>query len=113
MKPDWSEQMILRMSRKYTENECIQGLLKMVSGLQKEIGVLKSDLSEAEDKIKKLEHRIHQTPNKDLAKDEAYTKIDRALKIVSKELGKVRKERDKWRDKVIVSKIQNPGNAQP
>ncbi len=48
------EAILLKIKRDFTENEAVQSLLKIVSALEIEIGVLKSEKHELQDKINKI-----------------------------------------------------------
>lgn len=48
------EAILLKLKREFTESEAVQQLLKMVSDLEIEIGMLKSEKSELQDKINKM-----------------------------------------------------------
>lgn len=50
----FEDTILLKIKRDFTENESVQQLLKMVSELEIEIGVLKSEKSELQDKINKM-----------------------------------------------------------
>lgn len=50
----FEDTILLKIKRDFTENEAIQQLLKMVSELEVEIGILKSEKLELQDKINKM-----------------------------------------------------------
>jgi predicted nucleic acid-binding Zn-ribbon protein len=46
--------ILLKIKREFTTDEAVQTVLKAMAELQKEIGMLKSELAEAEDKVEKI-----------------------------------------------------------
>ena len=50
----YQDTILLSIKRQFTTDEAVQTVLKMMAGLQQEIGMLKCELAEAEDKVERI-----------------------------------------------------------
>ena len=92
------EAILLKIRRDFTVNEAVQSLLKIISSLEFEIGMLKSDLAEARFKIHKLETNEKKT-KKEWLKDDLIGLMDEQLKQKTKKVTELSKSVNDWRNK--------------
>lgn len=94
----FDETILLKIKREFTTNEAVQQLLKLLSERETEIGVLKSELSEAIDKAEKLRTESKMT-KKEWLKDEVIAQIEHLRKTEQKKLVLYKKSLEDWRYK--------------
>lgn len=94
----FEDTILLKIKRDFTETEAVQQLLKMVSELEIEIGMLKSEKAEVQDKLNKATNQG--VKGKKLwLQDELFNDLNNQLKK-SKETQKVlQKQVNDWREK--------------
>lgn len=84
-KPDYIERTILQLRREYGKDELVAALIKQVSEREIEIGKLKAEIDEANDKVEKIRSRliserkkkIDVSAEKEIKKDELYVKLEK------------------------------------
>lgn len=83
--PDYIERTILQLRREYGKDELVAALIKQVSEREIEIGKLKAEIDEANDKVEKIRARliserkkkIDVSAEKEIKKDELYIKLEK------------------------------------
>jgi uncharacterized protein YqfA (UPF0365 family) len=83
--PDYIERTILQLRREYGKDELVAALIKQISEREIEIGKLKAELDEANDKVDKIKARIIMerkkkidiAAEKEIKKDELYVKLEK------------------------------------
>jgi Asp-tRNA(Asn)/Glu-tRNA(Gln) amidotransferase B subunit len=83
--PDYIERTILQLRREYGKDELVAALIKQVSEREIEIGKLKAEIDEANDKVEKIRARliserkkkIDIAAEKEIKKDELYVKLEK------------------------------------
>lgn len=98
---EFKNEVLLSLSRKYSENEMMQLLIENNKKLQMQIGILKSELAEAYHKMKEIEKGFPQYA--EYKKDEALRKL---YSTVYGENKKLKKDLDYWQTKFIQLKNQ-------
>lgn len=84
-KPDYIERTILQLRREYGKDELVAALIKQISEREIEIGKLKAEIDEANDKVEKIRSRliserkkkIDVSAEKEIKKDELYVKLEK------------------------------------
>lgn len=84
-KPDYIERTILQLRREYGKDELVAALIKQISEREIEIGKLKAEIDEANDKVEKIRARliserkkkIDVSAEKEIKKDELYVKLEK------------------------------------
>lgn len=87
------EAILLKLKREFTTNEAVQSLLKIVSALEVEIGVLKSERDEAIDRAKEGRTK------KEWLKEELVSDLNNQMKRQQKRLTEANKAMEEWRNK--------------
>lgn len=83
--PDYIERTILQLRREYGKDELVAALIKQVSEREIEIGKLKAEIDEANDKVEKAKSRviaerkkkIDVSAEREIKKDELYVKLEK------------------------------------
>jgi Asp-tRNA(Asn)/Glu-tRNA(Gln) amidotransferase B subunit len=83
--PDYIERTILQLRREYGKDELVAALIKQVSEREIEIGKLKAEIDEANDKVEKIRARliserkkkVDVSAEREIKKDELYTKLEK------------------------------------
>jgi len=83
--PDYIERTILQLRREYGKDELVAALIKQVSEREIEIGKLKAEIDEANDKVEKTRARIILERKKkvdvaaetEIKKDELYVRLEK------------------------------------
>lgn len=90
----FEDTILLKIKRDFTESEAIAQLTKLVSEKQIEIGMLKSELSEAK-------HKLVQKKNtkKEWLKDELIAYMDKRQKEAERQYKLALNSVNEWRDK--------------
>ena len=90
------EAILLKIKRDFTTNEAVQSLLKIVSQLEMEIGVLKQEVIEEKDMVKKIRTEKLQTKKQWMQEEmfEFISKENDHLKVKVKEY---KKSMEDWR----------------
>ncbi len=92
------EFILLKIKREFTTNEAVQSLLKIVSALEIEIGMLKSERDEAISKAEKV--RVEGTKTKkEWLKDDVVFQMDKQMKATEKKAAESQKSLNEWRNK--------------
>lgn len=94
----WEETVLLKIKREFTENEAVQQLLKMVSELEIEVGVLKSERDEAADKAEKL-RRLPTMTKKQWLQEEVFISVNCELETLKRKNTEYKKSFEEWRNK--------------
>lgn len=94
----WDDTILLKIKREFTENEAVQQLLKMVSELEHEIGVLKSERDEAADTAKKL-RTIPTMTKKQWLQEEVFVSVNCELETLKRKNTERKKSAEEWRNK--------------
>lgn len=91
------EAILLKIKRDFTTNEAVQSLLKIISSLELEIGVLKSEIEEAKYHAEKI--KSEGMTKKLWLKDEVIKDINHQFEIVRKKYTASKKSMEEWRQK--------------
>lgn len=83
--PDYIERTILQLRREYGKDELVAALIKQVSEREIEIGKLKAEIDEANDKVEKIRAKIILERKKkvdvaaetEIKKDELYVRLEK------------------------------------
>jgi hypothetical protein len=92
------KEVLLKIKREFLEAEAIQILLKKISELEYEIGVLKSERDEALEKGTKIQIGEAQT-KKAWLKDELIARMDEEIKQNQKNNTEMRRQLEEWKEK--------------
>jgi hypothetical protein len=101
--------VLLKIKREFTSNEAVQSLLKMVSALEYENGVLKSDIADLEFKINKLRGGQGKSERKWL-QDEIFKKVKSELTLLKQDNMLHKKSMVEWRQKYFSLMAQKQPN---
>lgn len=97
--------------QKIGKDEAVEGLLKTISELQIEIGVVKGELGEALDRLEKMKTEDVR-PRKLWLKDEVIEELSKRIKTIEKRIKEANKSAEDWRDKYFQI-INKPKDEQP
>lgn len=92
------ESILLKLKREFETNEAVKLLLKMVSGLETEIGILKSERDELEDKLRQYIGGGGKG-KKEWLKDELIADMQQQIKNKDKNCKEYKKSMNDWRNK--------------
>lgn len=92
------EAILLKLKRDFTTNEAVQSLLKIVSALEIEVGMLKSELAESKDYIVKLKTQ-EKGSKKEWLKDDVIKQMNKDLEVSQKKHTEYKKSFEQWRQK--------------
>lgn len=92
------EFILLKIKREFTTNEAVQSLLKIISALEMEIGVLKSEVSEARDKAERIRQERTLT-KRQWMEEEIFLHLSQELKIQTRKNTEHSKSAADWRNK--------------
>ena len=90
--------ILLKIKRDFTHNEAVQSLLKIVSALELETGVLKSELSEAKDKLREIRKERLMT-KKQWLQEEAFAIVNKEKANLENKSRQYKKSMEEWRQK--------------
>lgn len=97
--------ILLKIKREFTTNEAVQTLLKAMAGLEKEIGMLKSELAEAEYKVEKI--RTEKTlTKKEWMEQEMFEHIHKENNHLTAKIKEYKKGMEEWQAKYFSLLIQ-------
>ena len=105
----WDDTILLKIKREFTDNEAVQQLLKMISELEVEIGVLKSERDEAVDMAKKL-RTVPTMTKKQWLQEEVFVSVNCELETLRRKYTENKKSFEEWRNKYF-SLLAKTGNA--
>lgn len=106
-----SEQAILlKIKREFTQDEAVKELLKRLSQAETEIGYLKSELAEAEFRLREKEEGQVKT-KKTWLKDELIKDMNDQMKILEEKANKASKDQKYWQDRYFSLLAQNQVNG--
>lgn len=94
----YDDTILLKIKRDFTENEAVQQLLKMVSELEIEIGMLKSERDEWKDKADKIRSERTQT-RKQWLQDEIFISVQAEITHLKIKQREYKKKMEEWRNK--------------
>lgn len=92
------EAVLLKIKRDFTNSEAVQSLLKIVSALEIEVGMLKSELAEAKSIANKIRKERTQT-KKQWLQDEVMVEIAKELTKHKDRSTELNKQANEWRNK--------------
>jgi len=92
------EAILLKIKREFTTNEAVQSLLKIVSGLETEIGVLKSEVAEAQDKAEKIRKERTLT-KKQWMQEEMFEYLNKEHETLRARIKEYKKSMEDWQAK--------------
>lgn len=100
----FENEILLRIRRKYKDNENVKLLLQMISSLQMELGMVKSERDELLDKLKEksvVEKVVVENgkTRKAWTKDEVFADIKKELEVLRKRKTELSKDNEKWRNR--------------
>lgn len=95
MEDEW---ILLKIKREFTTNEAVQSLLKMVATLEFQIGVLKSDLCESNDKLNKIVKEGTKT-KKQWMQEEVFKNNTKQIETISKKAKDYQASMVEWRQR--------------
>ena len=83
--PDYIERTILQLRREYGKDELVAALIKQVSEREIEIGKLKAEIDEANDKVEKIrakiilerKKKVDVAAEKEIKTDELYVRLEK------------------------------------
>jgi hypothetical protein len=83
--PDYIERTILQLRREYGKDELVAALIKQVSEREIEIGKLKAEIDEANDKVEKIrakiilerKKKVDVAAEKEIKKEELYVRLEK------------------------------------
>ena len=98
--PDYIERTILQLRREYGKDELVAALIKQVSEREIEIGKLKAEIDEANDKVEKIRAKIILERKKkvdvaaetEIKKDELYVRLQRKCDEKGNEIQTLKKQ---------------------
>lgn len=93
-----NEAILLKIKRDFTTNEAVKSLLKIISGLEMEIGVLKQERDEAEYKAQ-MAVQDGLKPKKAWLKDELIKDMQAQMSRQMIKNRDARKDMENWRNK--------------
>lgn len=106
----FDDTILLKIKRDFTESEAVQQLLKMISELEIEIGVLKSERDEWKDLADRL--RTTQTmTKKQWLQEEAFTQIVSEKEVLKRKKDEYKKGMEDWRNRYF-SLLAKKSNCQ-
>ena len=94
----WEETVLLKIKRDFTQNEAVQRLLKIISDLELEIGILKSERDEAIDTLNKFRTLPTKT-KKQWLQEEVFTDLKKENEILKNKNIENKKLFTEWRNK--------------
>lgn len=94
------EKILLKIKRNFTTNEAVQTLLKIVSGLETEIGVLKTEVAEAQYKIEKIRKERTLT-KRQWMQEEIFEDISKELYSSQYKIKEYKRSMENWRAKYL------------
>ena len=112
----WEGSVLLKIKRDFTESEAVQQLIKMVSELEIEIGILKSERHELTDELNKLKNSVEQDglkTRKAWLKDELFDMLDSQMKAKDARNKIDKQSMEEWRNKYfsLLAKVGNGENV--
>lgn len=93
-----NEAILLKIKRDFTSNEAVQSLLKIVSGLEIEVGTLKSELHEAQHKLERIRKERTLT-KKQWMEEEIVIEFSKEIIQLKKKNKELQKQANDWRDR--------------
>lgn len=94
----FEDSILLKIKREFTENEAVQQLLKMVSELEIEVGMLKSEKEELIHKMEKL-RTLPTMTKKQWLQEEAFAAVVSELEGIKKKKEEFKKSMESWRNR--------------
>lgn len=101
------EAILLKIKRDFTENEAVQSLLKIISSLEIEVGILKSELEEARYKVDRIRKEGTLT-KKQWMKEEVFDYMNKEKINLNNKIKQYRKSIEDWQSKYF--KLLNERN---
>ena len=99
------DSILLKIKREFTTDEAVQTVLKEMAQLEKEIGMLKSELAEAEDKVEKI--RIEKTfTKKQWMELEMFQHLNKENTHLETKIKEYKKGMEEWQAKYFGLLIQ-------
>lgn len=92
------DRILLKVHREFTTNEAVQSLLKIISNLEFQIGELKSERDELNDKFEKARNERFAT-KKEWLKDEIVAELHTQIKNHQKRNTETNKSLNDWRNR--------------
>lgn len=94
----YEDSILLKIKREFTDNEAVQQLLKMVSDMEIEIGMLKSEREEWKDTADKLRNERTMT-KKQWLQEEVFLSLSHELEQCKGKKTELKKQMEQWRNK--------------
>lgn len=93
----WEEEVLLKIKRDFTESESVKQLLKIISELETEIGILKSERDEADDLAEKL-RKLPTMTKKQWLQDEVFFDLKHEAEVLDRKNKEHKKKMEDWRN---------------
>ncbi len=96
------EAILLKIKRQFTNDESVGALLKIISQLRIEIGVLKSEVSELKEKNHKITSSVKQEgmkTKKEWLKEDIFQELQKNIIKKGQNEARLQKQVNEWRDR--------------
>lgn len=96
------EAILLKIKRQFSKDESIHALLKIISEVRIENGILKSELSEAKTENNKIKNSVKQHGTKlkkEWLRDEVFAELKKNIAKKSENEKRLQRQVNEWREK--------------